>query len=634
MQVGVFDQACWQMAGAPASAHETIALPSFPAPPAGEHVMQASSAYSERCLGVLRDRPVNFLIDDDGKGAHFVIEGRKGNDVRVRMLHEYLGVPLVSHFVDPVWSCMPHLPRPLFYRALMNDSWIKLIFDQAHAYELQQYGVPQVYHLPMAARDMPYETGPLPEPSGAPISFMGAQHNSYFFPQNRHAGPSLFPGILAMSYRMDAPETIFYDIYHEVYGLAPAPKPTQSPEERTAAMERFFEARFHYASMLWMAQRDRFVIFLKRHLGKLFEIRGARWDGAYGLECVPPPDTYEGYIRYFREKLINLNFISGNAETAPNLRCFEVTAAGGFLLCQHRPELPAYFEIGKEIDTFRDEKELLDKCKYYLDHPQRCREIAAAGQRRTLREHLYSHRLNTVCGLIETQGIRRSQVPEIPRVCSLRSPLEDCRRLAPTADVILDCGAHIGTYAYAFRQAYPSADIYAFEPVSSNYERLAQIASEISVKPVRAAVSDVDGETEIHLTRSDQSASLLPYQAKDNPLADCHAVIGRERVPVRTIDGWCRESGVDPRRVDIVKMDIQGAELKALAGASQVLKHAKAVILEVGLQSYYDGMPLFEDIDKYMNKRGFVRHALYASGEDGIWGDALYVNGTLRGAGQ
>lgn len=55
----------------------------------------------------------------------------------------------------------------------------------------------------------------------------------------------------------------------------------------------------------------------------------------------------------------------GGRETA-NMRIFEVTGCGAFLLTEHYDNLADYFEIGKEIETFRDARELLEKVRYYL----------------------------------------------------------------------------------------------------------------------------------------------------------------------------------------------------------------------------------------------------------------------------
>ena len=85
-------------------------------------------------------------------------------------------------------------------------------------------------------------------------------------------------------------------------------------------------------------------------------------------------------------------------------------------------ELSACFEIGKECDVFRDEAELLDKVQYYISHPQERREIAVAGQRRALSEHLFSHRIDRLVELLREAGVlprtRTSEGPpvSVPRI--------------------------------------------------------------------------------------------------------------------------------------------------------------------------------------------------------------------------
>ena len=70
-----------------------------------------------------------------------------------------------------------------------------------------------------------------------------------------------------------------------------------------------------------------------------------------------------------------------------NMRVFEATGSGVFLLTEHFDNLSGYFEPGVEIETFRDEKELLDKIGYYLAHPDKREEIALRGQARCLRDY-------------------------------------------------------------------------------------------------------------------------------------------------------------------------------------------------------------------------------------------------------
>lgn len=71
----------------------------------------------------------------------------------------------------------------------------------------------------------------------------------------------------------------------------------------------------------------------------------------------------------------------------PNMRLIEATGAGAFLITPYHPELKNFFEPGVEVETFRNENELITKILYFLDSPEQCQEIAYNGQQRCLRDH-------------------------------------------------------------------------------------------------------------------------------------------------------------------------------------------------------------------------------------------------------
>ncbi len=77
--------------------------------------------------------------------------------------------------------------------------------------------------------------------------------------------------------------------------------------------------------------------------------------------------------------------LCGN-ETA-NMRIIEATGCGRMLLTEHFTNLSDYFEIGREIETFASEEELLEKICYYLSHPLEREEVARRGQVRCLRDY-------------------------------------------------------------------------------------------------------------------------------------------------------------------------------------------------------------------------------------------------------
>lgn len=81
-------------------------------------------------------------------------------------------------------------------------------------------------------------------------------------------------------------------------------------------------------------------------------------------------------------------------------RNFEIPGCGGFLLTADADNLWDYYENGKEIVIFKDEKDLIEKIQYYLLHDSEREAIAKRGYERTLREHTYEKRFNDIFKII------------------------------------------------------------------------------------------------------------------------------------------------------------------------------------------------------------------------------------------
>ena len=78
--------------------------------------------------------------------------------------------------------------------------------------------------------------------------------------------------------------------------------------------------------------------------------------------------------------------------SASNLRLFEATGVGTCLLTDWKENIHQLFEPDTEVVTYRDAAECIEKVRYLLAHDAERRAIAAAGQRRTLREHTFKQR--------------------------------------------------------------------------------------------------------------------------------------------------------------------------------------------------------------------------------------------------
>ncbi len=130
---------------------------------------------------------------------------------------------------------------------------------------------------------------------------------------------------------------------------------------------------------------------------------------------------------------------------------------------------------------------------------------------------------------------------------------------------VLDCGAYTGDSARLFAKALHPNEILAAEPDPKTYQKLCRYAKEeaaYSILPIHAAISSRDGETEFIAAGSRASG------AGENMGGRAKRRMKAQTIPCRTIDTLM--SGNDT--VDLIKLDVEGAEEEALAGASVTLR--------------------------------------------------------------
>jgi spore maturation protein CgeB len=91
---------------------------------------------------------------------------------------------------------------------------------------------------------------------------------------------------------------------------------------------------------------------------------------------------------------------AGIGAVSPNPRTFEIAAGASLQLTDVRGELAGYFVPGREIETYASPEELAAKIDHYLAHEDERRTIALNGLYRTMRDHSYVRRLDTMLGVL------------------------------------------------------------------------------------------------------------------------------------------------------------------------------------------------------------------------------------------
>lgn len=85
---------------------------------------------------------------------------------------------------------------------------------------------------------------------------------------------------------------------------------------------------------------------------------------------------------------------------ANNMRLYEATGVGAMLITDDKKNLRDLFEPGKEVAAYRSVDECCEMVRYYGEHAEERRTIAQAGQARTLREHTYRHRMESLITIL------------------------------------------------------------------------------------------------------------------------------------------------------------------------------------------------------------------------------------------
>lgn len=170
-------------------------------------------------------------------------------------------------------------------------------------------------------------------------------------------------------------------------------------------------------------------------------------------------------------------------------------------------------------------------------------------------------------------------------------------------NTVLDVGANVGEFSAIAASLFPTAGIYAFEPITDCVERIKQKQIP-NVTVFQIALGNQNGETKFYVSSWNPSSSLKKMgelHRKNWP----HSAENRLKyVKVQRLDSLAPELDIQPEI--LVKVDIQGAEAEFIEGGKNVLSKAKVIIIEGGYQQLYEDEALFDGIYERLKNLGFL----------------------------
>lgn len=173
--------------------------------------------------------------------------------------------------------------------------------------------------------------------------------------------------------------------------------------------------------------------------------------------------------------------------------------------------------------------------------------------------------------------------------------------------------------------------IVLFEALPSTAEKLRDRMKRFDgrVEVIERAVCDFDGKTTFFETNLPGAGSILEASVI---VRESYGASSAYEVEVETVrlDTFLSSHGSSP---DILWIDVQGAELKVLRGASQALKSAKLIFIEVSTWvPLYDGGCVTDELTELLAEHGFRQIQLGTDLLNGS-GNALYAKPESMGLG-
>ncbi|MBE7445840.1 MAG: FkbM family methyltransferase [Planctomycetia bacterium] len=197
--------------------------------------------------------------------------------------------------------------------------------------------------------------------------------------------------------------------------------------------------------------------------------------------------------------------------------------------------------------------------------------------------------------------------------------------------IIIEIGARDCAETLAFNRLLKNSTIYTFEcnPATLPICRT-RVKNYNSIHLIEKAITNLDGK--IKFFQIDQKRTKTTWEDGNPGASSLLKVSGKYQiedyvqneieVEAITLNNFIKTYNI--KVIDLLWMDIQGAELLALQGLKENIHNIKFIHLEVEFFGIYQDQPLFKDIKTFLNRHGFLLLKFTSFGKYAA--DAVFVN--------
>lgn len=171
-------------------------------------------------------------------------------------------------------------------------------------------------------------------------------------------------------------------------------------------------------------------------------------------------------------------------------------------------------------------------------------------------------------------------------------------------DVIFDIGANVGTFLYQFENKLNHNNIYAFEPNKKLNKRLKRLFPSMNISSVALSDENTTAQFKVPIIKGKMVSSRgtlnTSYKEKDEENSYT------ETVEVVKLDNWAKSKNIS--KIDFIKIDVEGNEMKTLSGGKSVIQQFRPVLMVEMEQRHHD-KPIWNEISE-VESWGFTAHYL------------------------
>ena len=194
-------------------------------------------------------------------------------------------------------------------------------------------------------------------------------------------------------------------------------------------------------------------------------------------------------------------------------------------------------------------------------------------------------------------------------------------------DLVIDIGAHDGSYGAELRHSGYKKRIISFEPLTVAFNILKdRCFNDLLWSCSNRAIGNFNGKSTLNVSGNYPSSSLLKMTKEHIRSLPTSSIKSQELVEVVTLDSLLNELKLGQYRI-YLKLDVQGYERIVLDGAVEVIKYVKVIEIELSLVKLYDDSPIYYEMISYLRSLGFHLVSITPGFSDPDTGYLLQVDG-------